>query len=176
MSKPTAILESEGKPISRTIPGTKQTLKEAMPRTLQSLNAPEALSEKAALVWDAIIADLEVGGVVSAVDDLALQRYCEMTVEYHRARDFLNSKPSQCYELFDSEGRLRYRQQSPEVSIMRGLADKLLKLETEFGMTPAGRTRINAKLADALNRPSQSPAVGGVSSDSEEKNPWIYDD
>jgi len=82
-------------------------------------------------------------GVLSKVERNALIRYCQTWSQWKRAHEFIQ-KHGESYPIKGEDGRLRYVQQFPQVAIANKAAILLLRLEQEFGLTPASRPNIVA--------------------------------
>jgi len=103
---------------------------------------PAWLPPKAKAVWQQLIPRLEGMGVLAAVDRNALARYCMLFARWR-----------ECEEFIAEHGAVRVKDGNvtewPQVARAGSLADKLLKLEQHFGMTPSAR----ASLSVASNQP-----------------------
>lgn len=103
---------------------------------------PSHMSDGAKAVWRAVVPMLEHMQVLTEVDGMALERYC---VAFARWRE--------CERVIDEQGAVMefakdggtYAQQRPEVGISNKLATMLLRLEQEFGLTPAARARLRTE-------------------------------
>ena len=92
-------------------------------------------------MWGTIAPQLESIGVLTRIDGNTLSRYCHLWVQWREADRFIREN-GHAYPLKDEEGNVKYLQQYPQVAIAHKLCQQLLRLEQEFGMTPAARTRI----------------------------------
>ncbi len=106
---------------------------------------PDWISDAAKVVWEQLIPQLEDLNVLAKVDVYPLARYCQMFVQWREVEDFI-AKRGTVYPLKDKNGDVRCIQQFPQVSIANKLAVALLRLEQEFGLTPAARARIQLPL------------------------------
>jgi len=79
-------------------------------------------------------------GVLADVDENALARYCQIW-ERWRDCEAHTSKHGQSFQFTDKNGSVSYRLY-PEAKMSHTLAGELRKLETEFGMTPSSRSRV----------------------------------
>lgn len=115
---------------------------------------PARLLDEARQIWDEIVPILDNMGVLTLADGNALTRYCSMFVRWWKAEEFLqkNGDSYPIYQttkggelVYDKNGRkiLRYMQQWPQVSIAKSLNASLLRLEQEFGLTPAARAGLS---------------------------------
>ena len=104
---------------------------------------PDSLSEEAAKVWDKITIELDKIGLLSDIDGSALEMYCEALAtfrycsrkiaEHGGIGEYLENRSAQTSQLFAAQ--------------MKAL-DAVKKFCTEFGMTPASRSRISVKKKD----------------------------
>ena len=78
--------------------------------------------------------------MVTELDRFAIERYCDLLVQYRLVADSL-AREGMTDTVIDTKGREQLRAR-PEVGIQKTLVSALLKLEHEFGLTPAARTRI----------------------------------
>lgn len=103
---------------------------------------PAWLDKEAKAVWRQLVPQLEALGVVTKIDGNALARYCRLFVRWKQCDAFVR-KYGESYIVKDEEGKqIKTCQQFPEVGIINRLGVQLLRLEQEFGLTPAARTRI----------------------------------
>jgi P27 family predicted phage terminase small subunit len=105
---------------------------------------PDWLSVPAAEVWQQMVAVMEPLGVLTSVDGSALARYCDAFVRWKKVAAFLAEK-GEVYALKDAEGVVRCMMPFPQVAIYKSLTGLLMKLEQEFGLTPASRSRVHVQ-------------------------------
>ncbi len=113
---------------------------------------PEWLTEDGKKEW-AHVAELVDGmGVMSHVDGEALGRYCHLITQWRELQDFITkngiSYPVRTPIIRDAKGAeigggdiLSFRL-FPQVRVAKELTRELARLEAEFGLTPAARSRI----------------------------------
>lgn len=89
--------------------------------------------------WDRVSKQLEVIGLISHIDRAALAGYCEAFQLWHDARKALDEAGSLIQETPNG-----YQQQRPEVGIINTALKTMRAFMTEFGMTPAARSRVDA--------------------------------
>ncbi len=100
---------------------------------------PEHLSEEAEREWQRISGELESLGLLSRVDRAALAGYCQAWARWVEAEQQLKrfgvivKAPS------------GFPVQSPFLAIANKALEQMRQFLTEFGMTPASRTRIHAE-------------------------------
>lgn len=109
---------------------------------------PTWLSKEAKAVWKQVAKQLAELGVLTEIDGNALARYCSLWVRWRRATAHLEAN-GETYPLLDEKGNVRCLQQYPEVAIVNKLSVLLLRLEQEYGLTPAARTRIRVDVPAA---------------------------
>jgi P27 family predicted phage terminase small subunit len=102
---------------------------------------PQWLDADAKAMWRRLTPLLESMGVLTRIDGNALARYCRLWSRWLKAEAFIEER-GEMYPLKDESGQVKYFQQWPQVAIASKLAQQLTRLEQEFGMTPAARTRI----------------------------------
>lgn len=128
---------------------------------------PEDLNEQANAVWPQVIEQLTEVGTIASTDGHAIERYCRLFVEWRKLQAFID-KHGHSYTLLmtDNDGQnildakgnviIRCRVQNPEVGARNKLTVDLLRLEQNFGLTPAGRASLN------VNAPYASAAIPTV--------------
>ena len=116
---------------------------------------PEHLNPDELTAWHAAAHRLYTIGLLHNTDATAIERYARMVVRWRKAAEFLD-KYGETYPLKDNAGNVRCFQPFPEVAIYSNLNTALLRLEQEFGLTPAARARIG--IDRGRNNGSQTPA------------------
>jgi P27 family predicted phage terminase small subunit len=102
---------------------------------------PACLSGVAADEWQVVAGQLIVMGTFSKVDLALLAAYCLSYGVWYGAAMALRDKP----------GLAR----NPHVAIASKAAADMIRLASEFGFSPAARTRINAGSSGAGRRPGK---------------------
>lgn len=90
--------------------------------------------------------------VGAAVDTKALERYCVDWLRWRRAQAYIAAN-GETYQLTDDSGAVRCIMPYPEVAIINKLNISLLRIEQEFGLTPAARTRIQVAAPTPADNP-----------------------
>jgi P27 family predicted phage terminase small subunit len=157
--KPTKLQLLHGNPRMRTLSD-----REPNPEQESKPEPPSHISEEAKEIWNARAPLLARLGLLTIADKDAFTEYCEVMVQWIKAKQFVEKNGTSYYvhedyrDGIDDNGnfiikkRLKYVGQFPEVSIFRGLTQVLRALRSEFGMTPAARTRIEVD-ASFVNKP-----------------------
>lgn len=102
---------------------------------------PKWMSKNARSVWRTILPLLEGLKVLTKADGFALVRYCYMTVAWQRCQEFLD-KHGDAYPILDRAGKPRGFMSFPQARRELELADRLLRIEQQFGLTPSARARL----------------------------------
>ncbi len=135
--KPTAVKIFQGNPGKRPLNRHEPMPPIAVPE------CPLELSETARAEWNRVVKDLARLKMLTALDRAALAAYCEAYAMWTDAitqiRKFgtIVKSPS------------GYPIQSPYVAIANRQAEIMLRIGSEFGFTPASRSRISAPSAPA---------------------------
>lgn len=122
---------------------------------------PEQLSGEAKAEWNRISEELMKLGLLSRVDRAALAGYCEAWADWLDATDRVNrfgkviKTGEKTVQKLDgsierSGGNMI---ENPYFSVKKRSAELMHKFLTEFGMTPASRSRINATPQDDAKSP-----------------------
>ena len=134
--KPTAMLKLSGsKWVNETRSGRDKepAVEAAMPK------CPTWLKDRRARAhWRKTVKSLMEIGVLAAIDGDALARLCMTYSRYIDAQAELDESGEVC---LNNKG---VPVSSPWSRVVESLAAQLLKLETEFGLTPSSRTRVHA--------------------------------
>ena len=142
--KPTSLRLLQGNPGKR--PLNKQ---EPKPEILKSKDPPNYFSDEAVEVWNRLVPMLARIGLFTEADYNTLVRYIDMLMLYDKAREEVEISGA-TYTAINKQGG-EYIAQRPEVSIMRTCSEHLLKIEQQFGLTPASRTSIKVDLGSGAD-------------------------
>ena len=110
---------------------------EAAPRS-DRVEAPDGLSPEALKQWDRVRAELYDTGIVTNLDVHALALYCEAYARYA----FANEQIQKFGPVVNTPNE--YPVQSPWLQIANKSFDQMMKVLSEFGMTPSSRTRVSS--------------------------------
>ena len=108
---------------------------------------PAWLDKEAKAVWRQLVPQLEAIGVLTKIDGNALARYCRLFVRWKQCDAFVRKYGETYTTGYHKDEKTGVSkptsfQQFPEVGIINKLGPQLLKIEQEFGLTPAARARI----------------------------------
>lgn len=107
-------------------------------------SCPSGLSAGAKAEWRRIAPALEDMGLLSQIDRAALAGYCELYARWQKAeREIQKPAAKGGGEVVTTpNGSL---QVSPWVSISRAALSEMRKFASEFGLTPASRSKVSAE-------------------------------
>ena len=110
---------------------------------------PDELSDRAANVWDQVTSLIDGMGVLTIADGNSLARYCELYGRWVDVASFLanHGETYTIYEkyhrdyILDEHGRKVISQikRFPQTVVASDLANQLLRIEQQFGLTPSSR-------------------------------------
>ena len=151
---PTKILALRGSPRGSKNPKEPRPAVECPP-------APTWIGEDARKVYDIFGARLLAVGLMTAVDENALARYAVLWVRYRRCEEFVakhgEAYPVRARQQWSGEpGQIQSFKSYPQAKMALGLAAELLRLEREFGLTPAARARLTAEVPIEDEAPTTS--------------------
>ena len=134
--KPTRLKILEGNPGKRPLP-----INEPKPTPIAP-ECPVWLHKDAKKEWKRVAPELEKIGLLTTVDMAALATYCESWAQYKEAIEFIH-KHGPVYPIKDENGKVKYLQQVPQVSIANKALNNIRMLCAEFGLTPSSRSRMS---------------------------------
>lgn len=102
---------------------------------------PRWLDADAKKAWRWLARQLSIMRIVSHADRACMMRYAQTFSRWKKAEQFLQ-RFGHSYPLKDAAGKVRCFMAFPEVTIAATLSQQLGRLEQEFGLTPAARTRL----------------------------------
>lgn len=118
---------------------------------------PHWMNELELSVWHRLVELLCNLRIIGIIDQYALSRYCVLSARFLEIREFLQEN-GDTFPVKSGSGITTMRKQWPQVKEMGNIADKLLRLEKEFGMTPSARARIVAPTESGTGgTPGESP-------------------
>ena len=142
--KPTALKILEGNP-------GRRPLNENEPQfPTDGVECPEWMSVEGRQEWARVAPMLRSMGLLTAADTMALAGYCQAYARWREAEDFISVHGS---VVRTPSG---YVQQVPQVSIAQTNLKIMKDFMSEFGMTPASRSRLNIETAQIPQTDSDS--------------------
>ncbi len=140
---PTAILKARGSWLVKHREETEPKPPRGRP------TCPRWLKNEARAEWKRLVVLLDDMGVITKADGNALSRYCKLLERWKRMEAFIEEN-GETYQTMDRDGMPAGRQVYPQVKLAHELAVQLGRLEGEFGMTPASRSRVSVQDAAAV--------------------------
>ena len=138
--KPTALKLLEGNKGKRPLNKKEPSPKRKIPRK------PKGLSDKASEFWDHLYANLREMNVIVGADEMSMERMSELYADIQGLQEELRTN-GRTYVTHDAQGNKIIRA-NPAAAQLRA-ADHMFKgFLTEFGLTPAARSRVNAQDED----------------------------
>jgi P27 family predicted phage terminase small subunit len=134
--KPTAIKVLEGNPGKRPLNKNEPKPEKKAPK------CPTWLEAEAKKEWRRMSKTLEAIGVLTQVDASAFAGYCQAYARWKEAEEFLSKHGT----IFKTPSG--YIQQVPQVSIAQTYLKIMKDFCSEFGLTPAARSRIAVSTTD----------------------------
>lgn len=118
-------------------PGKRPLNKHEPQPSMTRMYCPRWLDAYAKAEWRYMSGELQRLGLLTKVDRAAFEAYCQTYSMWRRAHKVLHAKGL----TFETESG--YVQQRPEVAIADKAVKTMKAFLTEFGMTPASRSRIS---------------------------------
>ena len=140
--KPTALTVLEGNPGNRPLNNKEPQPEKKAPR------GPSWLEPEAKKEWKRMAKTLEAIGVLTQMDKAGFAGYCQAYARWKEAEEFLSKHGT----IFKTPSG--YIQQVPQVSIAQTYLKVMKDFCSEFGLTPAARTRIRV---DTTETPTDDP-------------------
>lgn len=149
--KPTAMKVLEGNPGKRPLNEHEPTPPKG------TLRCPTWLEAEAKKEWRRLAPSLEAMGALTSVDITAFSGYCQAYARWKEAEEFISQHGS----IFQTPSG--YVQQVPQVSIAQQNLKIMQSFCSEFGLTPATRSRIIANSGEGTDEsdPMESLLKGG---------------
>jgi phage terminase small subunit len=134
---PTAILKMRGAWRAKTRTGEPQ------PNTTQ-LDSPEFLGPREKIIFDQMSEALYRVGVLTEIDGSSLSRYAICLVRWIDAEAALSAGTPTHIEIIGDDERPKGYKETPPYMVSCKMHDQLLKLECQFGLTPASRPNLQS--------------------------------
>jgi P27 family predicted phage terminase small subunit len=114
---------------------------EPTPDLLVSFDPPDWLEGLALKKWHEIVPVLVGMRVMTVADVEVVARYCALWEQWKHNYDHVKDGHG-VLPIRDESGKIKYLQTTPYASQMRGIANQLLRIEQEFGLTPSSRSQV----------------------------------
>lgn len=131
--KPTALKRLEGNPGNRP-------LNEREVRPVGQLQKPPIITGPAAEEWDRVVSSMPPGFYTPA-DAPVLANYCIAWVLYRNALSIIAKTPKEGGGM-EAKGSQGQTIAHPQLAVVRGFSELILKAADRLGMSPAARTRL----------------------------------
>ena len=145
--KPTALKQLEGNPGKRPLNEHEPTPPKG------TIRCPNWLEPEAKKEWKRLAPSLEAMGVLTTADLTAFAGYCQAYARWKEAEEFISQHGS----IFQTPSG--YVQQVPQVSIAQQNLKIMQSFCSDFGLTPATRSRIIAAGGDDTGSDDPMEAV-----------------
>lgn len=133
--KPTRLKVLTGNPGKRPLNSSEPRPEAAVP------DCPVELGPVARREWDRLAVELSSLRILTNLDRAALAAYCGAYAMWAEATEAIQKFGTMV------KSPSGYPQQSPYVSIANRQAELMMRIASEFGFTPASRSRISAPIA-----------------------------
>lgn len=139
----------------RGCPSGKRNLPkgEPLPELVHGAVPPSGMTEAGKAIWAELTPKLEALGLFSVLDSNPFRRYCELMARWNVAARRIQETGQTHVPIFHEQTeaqkaagekpKLKYIQELPESIEFRRLPSDLLRLEQQFGLTPASRAAIS---------------------------------
>jgi P27 family predicted phage terminase small subunit len=141
-NKPTAQKQLEGNPGKRALNEKEPKPEAAIP------DCPDFIKGEARKEWDRIAVELYDLGILSKIDRAALTTYCAAWLDFVYASKQIDEQGEVLQSIrYLKNGDEVYggKYLNPWVNLKLAAMDRLMRIASEFGMTPASRTRIKVE-------------------------------
>src|SRR5690606_16722696 len=146
--KPTHLKLLAGNPGRKPLPPDEPQPEVAEPK------CPAHLKGEARREWKRIVPELLDLRVLSRVDRAALAAYCQAYARWVDAEEIIRREG--LLVVYETKGGTLYQQQHPAVGIANEALRQMKGFLTEFGLTPASRTRVRSmKPKDGHSDPAE---------------------
>lgn len=144
LPKPTAIKQAQGNP-------GKRRLNDGEPLPPPGEISPPAwLGARGREVWDQVAPVAIAMRVLTTADVLAFARYCEAFARYVELKTWL-AKNGTTFAKKNPKGKVVWVGEFPQAIEFRRWHEILIRLENNFGLTPAARARLNVEASGAAS-------------------------
>ena len=115
-----------------------------------AVTPPEWITGKSLDKWNEVVPKLEAMGLITPADTEAIGRYCAMYEQWVRYLDQVR-RGLDVLVIRDKDGKVKYIQSTPAAIMFVKLAQSMLRLEQEYGLTPSARAGMEIKHSEVKN-------------------------
>lgn len=134
---PTHLRLVKGNPSKRPINKNEPKPPKGVPSTPKHFNKQERY-------WFKVLGErLDGMGVITSLDGMALELLVGAYIEWRRHRDVIDQE-GDSYKTTSADGSVMIRPH-PQVAMMADAWKRVCKMQAEFGMTPASRSKVEIK-------------------------------
>ncbi len=136
--EPDEIQERKGNPSKRSLNREDKPTTDYIDKAAGIPEPPAMLasSPRAVELWNGVVPILQKMGVLGKADIAIVTRYCVTLTTLEKVAEDLVTNG------YEMEYKTGAKQISPALTAYTKLSDQALKIEKEFGMTPAARTKV----------------------------------
>ena len=118
---------------------------------------PYNLNEVETEMWFRLVTDLDSMGVLTVIDGNALARYCTTWKKWRKCEDFCEKHGEVCQSRTKNGEKISRK--VPQADLAIKYADQLLRLEQQFGLTPAARSgiEVNTRTVSSVKKSKYFP-------------------
>lgn len=116
---------------------------------------PKNLGSMANEMWNELIPLLHKMKILTLQDKNVLERYCIMWARWKMAEEYIRINGS-FIEKKDDDGNVYGMFEPMQVKQANDLADKLLRIEVQFGLTPSARSRVEVSIPKKDEAPGEN--------------------
>lgn len=140
---PTHLRLVRGNPSKRPINKSEPQPTKGVPPTPKHFNKQEKC-------WFKVLGErLDSIGVLTVLDAMALELLVGAYIEWRRHRDVIEQE-GESYKTTSADGSVMIRPH-PQVAMMADAWKRICRMQAEFGMTPASRSKVNVNEAETLD-------------------------
>ena len=108
---------------------------------------PRWLDKYAKHAWEHLIPQLDAMGVLTKIDGHIVTLYCQLWSRWRKAEEFIRDR-GEYHIVRDRHGGVAGLKPFPQVRIANNLAEQLVRIGRELGLSPAARSRLMAHDAE----------------------------
>jgi P27 family predicted phage terminase small subunit len=127
-------------------PGKRATNKKEPKPAREIPSCPAHLADEAKVAWGRLTVLLDRMGVLTEADAFALERLCDCYADILACRELIE-RDGRTYTTLDQNSNTLIKN-NPAVNQLRAADAQFKSYLVEFGLTPAARTKVNAKDPD----------------------------